>query len=237
MRLFVMIAVMLPVSVLVLAACAPSEPDDSGVPTPAPNDAADVMPPGPVHVGDMSLEEAINERRSIRSFRNEPLSLDDLAQLLWAAQGVSDESRGLRTAPSAGATYPLETFVVVGDVTGLDPAVYRYHPDTHRLLLSTAGDVRDELANAALAQQFIADAPVTVVFAGIYARTAQRYGDRAERYVHMEAGHAAQNLALQATALGLGTVPVGAFRDERVTGVLGLTAEEVPLYLLPIGHP
>ena len=237
MRVSVIIAVLLPVSVLVLTGCAPSEPDDSGVPTPAPGDAADVVLPDPVHVGDVSLEEALGERRSIRSFRNEPLSLDDLSQLLWAAQGVSDELRGLRTAPSAGATYPLETFVAVGDVTGLDPAVYRYHPDTHRLSMSTAGDVRDELANAALGQRFVAEAPATIILAAIYERTAQRYGDRAERYVHMEAGHAAQNLALQTTALGLGTVPVGAFRDERVAGVLGLDAEEVPLYLLPIGHP
>lgn len=237
MPLYVVLGLLLSACGLVLAACTPPSADDGTTPAPSRNATTEVALPDPASKGATSVEEALRTRRSIRSFSAEPLDLEDVAQLLWAAQGLSDETRGLRTAPSAGAVYPLETYLVAGEVNGLATGVYRYHPETHTLSPAAASDVRDDLARAALDQRFIAQAPATVVIACVYARTEQRYGQRAERYVHMEAGHAAQNLALQATALGLGTVPVGAFADDRVAEVLGLAPDEAPLYLLPVGRP
>ncbi len=222
-----------------LTACATPEVGDEPDPR-TPNDEAvrtAIDLPSPLFDGNVSVEAALQERRSIREYGDEPLGLDEVAQLLWAAQGVSDEARGFRTAPSAGALYPLETYIVIGDVSDVEPGAYRYDPDRHRLEPGVMGDMRSELARAALGQDFVAEAPVTIVFSGIYARTAARYGERAERYVHMEAGHAAQNVSLQAVALGLGTVPVGAFRDDSVTAVLELAEDETPLYILPVGRP
>ncbi len=232
-----MLGLVLPVCGFGLVACVPVEPGDGAIPATDEDAVQEVVLPEAAHTGRASLEEAIVGRRSLRSFGAEPLRLEDVAQLLWATQGVTDTSRGLRTAPSAGATYPLETYLVAGDVSGLTAGIYRYDPRTHRLAQTGAGDVRNDLAAAALSQSFIAEAPASIVIACAYARTEQRYGDRAERYVHMEAGHAAQNLALQAVSLGLGTVPVGAFRDDPVAALLELPAEEEPLYILPIGRP
>ncbi len=222
-----------------VAACATPGADGEPVPRAHPDSAAEtqVFLPEVTRNGHVSLEQTLRERRSIRAFRDEALTLDELAQLLWAAQGVSDEARGFRTAPSAGALYPLETYVVIGHVREIDAGIYRYDPENHWLDPVFSGDVRSDLARAALGQGFVAEAPATVVFTGVYARTAARYGDRAERYVHMEAGHAAQNLSLQAVALGLGTVPVGAFQDDRVARLLELGKDESPLYILPVGKP
>ncbi len=235
MKLRIVLGILLPLCGLGLAACAPGESADEGLSMPADGEGVELPDPG--RDGEASLEQALSERRSVRSFADAPLDMRAIAQLLWAAQGVSDPARGLRTAPSAGATYPLETYVVAGNVTGLEPGVYRYSPEDHALVLTDTGDVRGAIAAAALSQDFIAEAPATIVIAGVYARTAQRYGERATRYVHMEVGHAGQNICLQATALGLGTVPVGAFRDQQVAEVLGLPADHEPLYLLPVGHP
>lgn len=237
MPLYITLGLLLPLCVLGLAACAPSEDNEPADPALSPGNESPLPLPEPLLVGDTSLEETLEARRSVRAFRDEPLGLEAVAQLLWSAQGVSDEGRGFRTAPSAGATYPLETYLVAGSVDGLEPGVYRYDPDTHTIALTVAGDVRGDLAAAALSQRFIAEAPATVVFACVYARTAGRYGERAERYVHMEAGHAAQNLSLQSVALGLGTVPVGAFDDDRVASLLELPRDEAPLYVLPVGRP
>jgi SagB-type dehydrogenase family enzyme len=193
--------------------------------------------PAPRRDGAVAVEEALQLRRSVRDFADSPLGLQTVAQLLWAVQGTNDPREGGRTAPSAGATYPLEVLLVAGRVDGLTPGVYRYRSKPHDLLLLAEGDHRRELAAAALRQGWLADAPVVVVIAAVYERTTRRYGSRAERYVQMEAGHAGQNLYLQAAAVGIGTVVVGAFDDAAVQRVLGLSGDERPLALMPVGRP
>ena len=183
----------------------------------------------------MSVEEAMENRRSIREFSREGLLLEDVSELLWAAQGITSR-RGYRTAPSAGGLYPLELYVVAGDVAGLSPGVYRYRPQKHDLVLVATGDYRKGLASAALGQDWVRRAPAILVITGVYERTMAKYGERGRRYVHMEVGHAAQNVYLKATAQGLGTVMVGAFDDEEVQEVLSLPADHEPLGLMPIGH-
>ena len=186
----------------------------------------------------MPLEEAIARRKSIRDFTSQSISQSQLSQILWAAQGTSDTSWN-RTMPSAGATYPLEVFVVCGAncVEQISEGVYHYDAYSHSLTLHRSGDVRFELARAAIDQEFIYEAPVDIVICAIYERTTRRYGTRGERYVHMEVGHAGQNIYLQATALGLGTVAVGAFHDESVREVLRLDRQYRPLYIMPVGKP
>jgi len=190
----------------------------------------------PKRDGEFAVERALALRRSIREFAPGPLSLVAVSQLLWAAQGVTHPD-GLRTTPSAGALYPLEVYLVAGDVTGLEPGVYRYDPRHHRLSLQSAGDSRAGVVQATLGQDWVAEAPAIIVLAGVYRRTSRKYGARAPRYVHMEMGHAAQNVYLQATALGLGTTLVGAFRDDKLAQVLELPKHIEPLGLLPIGTP
>ena len=186
--------------------------------------------PQPRDRGRMSLEETLARRRSVRDFSRASITPAELGQLCWAAQGVSAPA-GLRTAPSAGALYPLELYVVTAD------GVLHYRPDAHGTSLHRAGDLRNELQQAALGQDPLGEAPVVFVLAAVYERTAAKYGEgRARRYVQLEAGHAAQNLLLQAVALGLGAVPIGAFDDRRVQKVLGLPADQEPLYLIPVGH-
>lgn len=187
----------------------------------------------------MSLEEAVAGRRSIRDFISEPISQSQLSQILWATQGKSDTWGRYRTVPSAGATYPLEIFVVCGQnsIEEIDEGIYHYNIDSHSLTLHHKGDARVELARAALAQAFIYQAPVDIVICAEYERTLRRYGSRGERYVHIEVGHAGQNIYLQAAALGLATVAVGAFNDEQVREVLRLDKQYKPLYIMPIGKP
>lgn len=187
--------------------------------------------PAPQTDGELSVEAAIEERRSIRSFADEPLTMEQIGQLAWAAQGITDEARGLRAPPSAGATYPLEVYMVTADGVG------HYLPEQHALAMVAGDDRRAALAQAALGQGFVAEAPLVVAVAAVYQRTAARYGPRAERYVHMEVGHLGQNVHLQAVALGLGSVPVGAFDDDAVAQALNLPADHAPLYLIPVGHP
>lgn len=195
-----------------------------------PASAASRPLPSPRTDGEVSLEAALDQRRSVREFLPDPLTDAELGQLLWAAQGITDPT-GLRTAPSAGALYPLEIYAVTQE------GVLHYDPATHSVATQHSGDHRRELMAAALAQAAIGEAPVTLVVAAIYERTAVKYGDRATRYVQLEAGHAAQNVLLQAVTLGLGAVPIGAFSDERVAAIVGLAAGELPLYLIPVGHP
>ena len=187
--------------------------------------------PQPDTVGGASLAMSLASRRSIRSFGSEPLTVAQIGQLLWAAQGITDAGKGLRTAPSSGALYPLETFVV------LPEGVYRYNPQHHELSLKIQGDLRHALQKAALGQKVVGEAPAVFVFAAVYERVAVKYKGRATRYVDMEAGHACQNLLLQAAALELGGVPVGAFHDGRIAGLLKLPKEASPLYLVPVGYP
>jgi SagB-type dehydrogenase family enzyme len=203
------------------------------------NDAAQIYLPPPSEKGNVSLEETIAQRRSVRDFTPEPISQIQLSQILWAAQGTSNKSGQYRTVPSAGATYPLEIFVACGQnsVDGIGSGIYHYNIEGHSLTLHFKGDVRSELARAALDQEFVYEAPVDIVICAIYERTAWVYGDRAERYVHIEAGHAGQNIYLQATALDMATVAIGAFYDESVREVLRLDKQYKPLYIMPIGKP
>lgn len=192
--------------------------------------------PDPITKGTVSLEEAIALRRSERSYAKLPLKLEQISQILWSAQGITDR-RGFRAAPSAGATYPLEIYAVVkdGGVDGLEAGVYRYIPEKHALELVKEGDYSAELMSACLDQDWVGKAPLNIVIVAIYERTTRRYGERGKRYVYMEVGHVGQNIYLQATAIGLGTVAIGAFYDDEVKKVLSLPKEEVPLYVMPIG--
>lgn len=191
--------------------------------------------PQPDFTGEVPVEQALLQRRSERAFSQRALSQAELSQLLWAAQGVTSP-RGYRTAPSAGALYPLEIIAVVGLVVELASGVYRYRSADHTLIQSAAGDRREELCRAALNQRFVARAPVVMVIAAVYARVCAVYGGRGVRYTDMEAGHAAQNVSLQAVALGLGSVMAGAFNDAEVRRVALLGPEEEPLYLIPVGR-
>lgn len=191
-----------------------------------------IILPAPRTEGEMSVEEAIAKRRSIRTYKNEPLKIEELGQLLWAAQGITHEYK--RAAPSAGATYPFEIFVVVGNVEGLKPGIYHYDPFEHSLTLTKEGDFRKELQEAALGQEWVGNAAINIVLVAFYERTTKYYGERGIRYVHMEAGHIGQNIYLQATALGLGTVAVGAFHDEEVARIIGTNG--APLYIFPVGR-
>ena len=186
--------------------------------------------------GETSLEQALSKRKSTRSYADKPLKLEQAAQLLWAAQGVNRPQRNFRTAPSAGALFPLEVFLVAGEVEGLEAGVYRYLPKEHMLSKEKAGNVQGDLHRSALGQSAVRDAPAVVVIAGIYERTTGRYGDRGRQYVHMEVGHAGQNIHLQAETLGLGTVVIGAFDDSGVQNALGLKDNEIPMYLMPVGR-
>jgi SagB-type dehydrogenase family enzyme len=187
--------------------------------------------PPPRQDSERSLEETLARRRSVRVFRDTSLTVTELGQLLWAAQGISDDG-GYRTAPSAGALYPLELYVAT------EEGVCHYLPEGHRWQVVSQSDVRQDLYEAALRQDAVRQAPAVFVIAAVYDRTAQKYGSlRSPRYVHLEAGHAAQNLLLQAVALGLGAVPIGAFADGQVQEAMGLPADHEPLYLIPVGHP
>jgi SagB-type dehydrogenase family enzyme len=191
--------------------------------------------PEPRRDTGVSVEQTLLKRRSIRGFHPGPLSLSEVSQLLWAAQGITSP-QGFRTAPSAGALYPLELYLVAGEVEGMPAGIYRYLPRNHQLLPVMPGDKRRPLSAAALDQECVREGAAVLVFAAVYGRTTVKYGERGIRYVHMEVGHAAQNVALQAVALELGTVTVGAFRDDEVKKLLKLEALEQPLYLMPIGR-
>lgn len=195
--------------------------------------------PKPILIGDVSLEEALYARRSKREFVSKSIHITQLSQILWAAQGITETTWGLRTAPSAGGTYPLDLIVVIGDggVQNLEAGVFRYEASRHRLTRLASGDYRKELARASLSQPWVEKAPIVIVILATYERTTGRYGERGYRYVHLEAGHAAQNLLLEVTAQGLGAVPVGAFGDDEVKRVLQIKSDAIPLYVIPVGYP
>lgn len=191
--------------------------------------------PTPVYESKMSVEHALLERRSVREYDAEPLTLTEISQLLWAAQGITHPD-GLRTTPSAGALYPLEVYLVAGDVVDLPDGVYRYMPEGHELRLVLEGDRRKELSRAALGQSAILEAPSVIVIAAVYERTKVKYGERGVQYVHIEVGCASENIYLQAVSLGLGTVFIGAFHDDQVSETLHLGADSQPLGLMPVGR-
>ncbi len=192
--------------------------------------------PSPDHAGNLPVEAALAARRSVRAYSEGPLHIDEISQLLWSAAGISCEETGYRTAPSAGATFPLELYLVVGDVVSLSSGLYHYETEGHRLRKVSSGDLRTDLYAAALQQAPIRDAPALLILSAVYERTTRRYGQRGVQYVHMEAGHAAQNVYLQAVSLGLGTVVIGAFDEERVLTIMGTSSDETPLYIMPIGR-
>lgn len=181
------------------------------------------------------LNRALRERRSIREYSDHPLNLKQLSELLWAAQGITSLG-GFRTAPSAGATYPLEVWVAAGNVEGLEKGLYRYDPREHVLRLVRKGDFRKGLAAASLGQMWMSAAPAMVIFTAVPTRTTRRYGERGMRYIYNEVGHASQNLSLAAAALQLGTVVVAAFDDDEVAKLMELPRGEIPLYIMPVGH-
>ncbi len=182
----------------------------------------------------VSLEKVLYARRSIREFTTQPLELSQVSQLAWAAQGLTGPEAH-RTAPSAGGLYALELYIIAGKVNGLPAGVYRYDLLTHELVSLLTADMCLELSRAALDQTSITQAAAIFAISAVYERISSKYGDRGIRYAHMEAGHAAQNLLLQAVALGLGAVLVGAFNDGKVKRLLNLSKQETPLYLIPVG--
>jgi SagB-type dehydrogenase family enzyme len=193
--------------------------------------------PPPVKQGGMSLAAALEVRRTVRRFASRALDLAQISQLLWSADGTSDP-RGLRTSPSAGATYPLDLYLVVGErgVKDMPAGVYRYQVGAHALTLEVPGEVRAAVARASRHQSWMTQAPVMVVITGEYRRCAARYGERGVRYTHMEAGNVSQNLFLAAEALGLGAGIVGAFEDKALAQVLKLPPAHEPLLVMPVGY-
>ena len=199
--------------------------------------------PEPKSDGNTSVEKALVNRRSHRNFQDKAISEEQLSQILWAAYGVTSpnpddpgQRGGLRTAPSAGALYPLEVYAIVGSVEGISPGVYRYISGGHIIERVVEGDVRNDIREAALGQSMVSQAPVSLFYSAVFERTTGRYGDNGEKYVYIEAGHSAQNVYLQAEALGLGTCAIGALTGGRVSEILKLPENEVPLYLLPVGY-
>lgn len=216
------------VAVVIVMSCASSGSDASISPSIVSTGPRSL--PSPQTTSQVSLEAALDQRRSVRSFLPDPLTDEEIGQLLWAAQGVTDPL-GHRTAPSAGALFPLELYAVT------TTAALHYEPAGHTVTVRLHGDHRPDLQAAAWGQDPVGEAPVTFVITAVVERTAGKYGERATRYVRLEAGHVAQNILLQAVALGLGAVPIGAFVDERVAALLELPGAERPLYLVPVGHP
>ncbi len=190
--------------------------------------------PQPASDSQTSIEKALLERRSIRDYSSASLSLPEISQLLWAAQGITRPG-GYRTSPSAGALYPLEVYLISGDIDQLPSGVYRYNPEGHKLEQLLEGDVRQELSAAALNQESVHEAPAVILISAFYERTTGKYGQRGIQYVHMEVGSVAENIYLQAESLQLGTVFIGAFHDDQVRQVIGLDQEEIPLGIMPVG--
>jgi len=221
-------------AVILAAACGGPNPDSVKV----------VKLPPPVLDGSVSVEKSLAQRRSVRKYAKQPLTLAEVSQLLWAAYGITRPvpdmpqlRGGIRTAPSAGALYPLELYVVAGNVTGLVPGIYRYRPETHDLLLVAAGDKRQALFEASGGQASVQSAPASIVYSAVFSRTTGKYGTRGrERYVCMDLGHSAENVYLQCASLGLGTCAIGAFDDDKLKSVVLMPKAETPLYIMPVGH-
>lgn len=192
--------------------------------------------PPPMLKSGTSLEEAIARRRSVRRYKDLPLSLQEVSQMLWAAAGMTADSvsSASRSYPSAGGIYPQQVYIVAANIEGCLPGLYRYDYTGHSLILIKKEDIRNDLAEACFGQSCVLEAPMSIIFASEPSRAASRYGERGKlRYMPMDIGHAGQNVYLQAESLGLGTVAVGAFNDGQVKAVLGI--EEEPLYIMPVG--
>jgi SagB-type dehydrogenase family enzyme len=194
--------------------------------------------PVPILDGDVSLERAIHKRRTIRSFDDKVLTLNQLSQLLWAAQGITEPGGFKRSAPSAGALYPIDIYAVVGSnsIAGLEPGVYHYEPSNHSISLFRKDDMRKDVANASLSQMWMAHTPLNLIITAEYSRIMGKYGHRGIRYAMIEAGHIGQNIFLQAQAMGLAAGIVGAFEDEKVIKVMGIKETHEPLLVMPVGY-
>lgn len=196
--------------------------------------------PTPQITGDKSVEQAINDRRSIRRFTNEPLTLQDISQLLWAAQGITNKNTNFRAAPSAGHTFPLEVYVLVGKggVKGLNEGLYHYNPFKNTLEQILDNDARPELSQAANGQEWVKEAPVNIIITGNYQKMIDKYKDEklSTRFVDMEAGHVGENIYLEVEARNLATVALGSFKDDQVHQILKIPDNEETLYIFPVGH-
>ncbi|MEN3046575.1 MAG: SagB/ThcOx family dehydrogenase [Candidatus Hydrothermales bacterium] len=195
--------------------------------------------PAPTFKG-MILEEAIKKRRSVREYSDKPLTLDEVSQILFAAQGITGELAGvyLRTVPSAGALYPIEIYLIVQNVEGLKKGIYHYNVREHSLEFIKEGDFKNEIFKAGLFQEMFLSAPLTLIYTAIFKRTTYKYDDRGYRYVYMEAGHVAQNVSLQCVSLGLSSCVIGAFFDSMVDKLIGVDGkEETSIYIQTVGRP
>lgn len=196
--------------------------------------------PAPQITGSESVEQAIHDRRSVRRYANQSLTLMDISQLMWAAQGITDQNTKFRTAPSAGHTFPLEVYILVGKngVQGLKEGVYHYNPFNNTLEQILRSDVRSDLSQAANSQPWVKEAPVDIIITGNYQKMIDKYKDEklSTRFVDMEAGHAGQNIYLEVESLKLATVALGSFKDDQVHQILHLPANENTLYIYPVGH-
>ena len=202
--------------------------------------AADIALPSPSHKGTVSVEEALKARRTHRSFQSRPLTLKQFSQILWGAYGVTSQKYGsfLKTAPSAGALYPLDIYGVIGQggVETLAPGVYHFHAENHAVELVKQGDLRAEVARQALQQMWMARAPLMLVITGEYNRSSVKYGPRGVTYIHIEAGHVGQNIFLQAEAIGLKAGIVGAFNNKQIIRAMGIPPSHNPLLIMPVGY-
>jgi len=203
-----------------------------------------IMLPEPRYESEVSVEEALKNRRSIRSYTDRATSLQEISQLLWAAYGITKPIKngpsflrgGLRTPPSAGARYPLELYLVVKEVSDLSPGLYWYQSETHQLAKLSEENLWNRLSDVCFNQPMFETAAAALVYSAVFERTTERYGDRGrERYVCMDLGHSAQNVYLQAVALKMGTCAIGAFSDLQLKFVIGMTKKEEPLYVMPFG--
>ncbi len=191
--------------------------------------------PEPRLESDYSVEQALSSRRSVREYSSEPLELSEVSQLLWAAQGITLPGKNFRTAPSAGATFPIYLYLIVSNVEDLDVGLYKYDPVSHSLEMLSDRDIRAEMSQTVLRQAPFRNGACSIVITADYERTTARYGERGIRYLHHEVGHVGQNIHLQAETLNLGTVVIGAFRDDGVKETLGLSDDIDPLYIMPVG--
>jgi len=188
----------------------------------------------------MTLDEILSERKSIRQYQPKPLTLGQLSYLLWASTGVqrAEGDHEFRTAPSAGALYPIETYIIANEVRDLEPGLYHYDIRNHELEQIGTGNLRGQVAAAALGQAMCAAAPAVFVWTAVFARSTWKYGQRAYRYIYLDAGHIAENLALAAVSLDLGTCQIGALFDNEVNSLLGVDGvEESVVYMSVVGVP
>ena len=194
--------------------------------------------PLPKWQSKVSVEQAIKQRRTTRSFTSRSLDLNQLSQLLWSANGITEGNGYKRAAPSAGALYPMDVYVVVGQnrVPPIDAGVYRYEPGENQLSEVLKGDMRSSVARASLSQMWMADAPLTMVITAEYRRATVKYGKRGIQYALIEAGHIGQNIFLQAQSLGLEAGIVGAFNDAALIDAIGIPSAHEPILLMPVGH-